>query len=53
MAVIKVNQKTDRKELDKRLSKLQNRKQPVDLSQYFGKVSFGKDGLEYQLQVRK
>jgi len=28
------------------------RKKNIDIDQYFGKVSFGVDGLEYQKQIR-
>jgi len=51
--VIEVNKSTGRHKLDEELTKLQRKKQPMDLSKYFGKINFGEDGLAYQRSVRK
>ncbi|TFF40918.1 hypothetical protein [Mucilaginibacter psychrotolerans] len=50
--VIEVNKTTTRSELDKELAKLPKKKEPIDLDNYFGKIDFGVDGLEYQLKIR-
>ncbi|MES2268172.1 MAG: hypothetical protein V4520_15535 [Bacteroidota bacterium] len=50
--VIEINKTTTRSELDKALTKLPNKKKPIDLGKYFGKVKFGEDGLAYQLKIR-
>ncbi|WP_162499814.1 hypothetical protein [Mucilaginibacter terrigena] len=50
--VIEIDKTTTRSQLDKELDKLPNKKDPIDLNKYFGKVKFGVDGLEYQLKSR-
>ncbi|MES2112835.1 MAG: hypothetical protein V4577_29050 [Bacteroidota bacterium] len=50
--IIEVNKSTGRRKLDEELTKLQGKKQPMDLSKYFGKINFGEDGLTYQLKIR-
>ena len=50
--VIEVNKTTSRMQLDEALKKLPSKKAPIDLSEFFGKIKFGIDGLEYQLKTR-
>jgi hypothetical protein len=50
--VIEVNKSTGRTKLDEELTKLPEKKAPIDLSKYFGKINFGVDGLTYQLKTR-
>lgn len=49
---IEVDKTTSRIELDEKLNKRLQKKAPLDLDKYFGKINFGTDGLEYQLKVR-
>ena len=49
---IEVEKGITRPELDKQLAKLESITPKIDLSKYFGKVNFKKDGLKYQLEVR-
>jgi hypothetical protein len=50
--VIEINKTTSRSQLDEALTKAPKKKAPIDLNKYFGKISFGVDGLEYQLKTR-
>jgi len=50
--IIEVNKPISKGELDKKLTKLSNKKSAIDLGKYSGKVNFGVDGLDYQLKVR-
>jgi len=50
--VIEVNKTTSRIQLDEALEKLSKKKTPIDLREFFGKIQFGVDGLEYQLKMR-
>ncbi|MDB5002437.1 MAG: hypothetical protein JWQ34_662 [Mucilaginibacter sp.] len=50
--VIEVNKTTSRTQLDEALKKLPQKKLPINLNDFFGKIKFGIDGLEYQLKMR-
>ena len=43
---------TTKKISKKKLSKIIQKRKPIDLDKYAGKIDFGIDGLEYQLKVR-
>jgi hypothetical protein len=49
---IEVSKATSRSQLDEKLVKLSKKKAPLNLDKYLGKITFGVDGLEYQLKVR-
>lgn len=49
---IEVNKTTSRSQLDAELIKLPQKKAPLNLNKYFGKIKFETDGLEYQLKIR-
>ncbi len=50
--IIEVNKSASREQLDAELKKIKNKKSPIDLNKYFGKVDFKVDGLKYQLDIR-
>ena len=50
--IIEVNKSTGRGKLDEALTKLSDKKAPIDLNKYFGKIKFKVDGLDYQLKIR-
>lgn len=50
--IIEVNKPISKGELDKKLTKLPNKKSVIDLDKYSGKVNFGIDGRDYQQKVR-
>lgn len=50
--IIAVNKNSNSVELEKELTKIQNRKKTINLKKYVGKIDFGIDGLEYQLKTR-
>jgi len=50
--IIEVDKSTSRSKLDEELTKLPQKKAPVNLDKYRGKINFGVDGLAYQLKIR-
>jgi hypothetical protein len=50
--VIKISKKSKKEDLDKALRKMSTKRKKLDLNKYFGKVSFGIDGLAYQKKIR-
>jgi hypothetical protein len=50
---IRITKKTTKKKVANKLEKKTSKRNSINLNKYFGKVSFGMDGLTYQKEIRK